>query len=117
MVWLRPFGVKVKQLLPMCCTELRPGPETRFEEAVRFYIAIAHRADRGESPRSALGVEERRKLGYLLTAPNKSAANSRSISKFKHILRLGYSPLLFLASQWVARIHGYKLACNQLRVD
>lgn len=57
---LRSFGVN--QFCPMCRTELPPGPEKLFDEAVRLYVVINLRVERGEASWSALTVEDQKQI-------------------------------------------------------
>ena len=58
--WLRSFGIQ--QVCPMCRVELPLGPEKLFEEAVRRYLDVARRVDRGEVSWGALTRTQQREM-------------------------------------------------------
>ncbi len=61
---LRSFGVK--QLCPMCRTELPPGPEQLFEEGARLFFPLRSRVNRGDFAWGALPLIEQKQMDEVV---------------------------------------------------
>ena len=85
---LRSFGVK--QLCPMCRTELPPGPEKLFEYGAQLFLPIEQRIERGGNLWGALTVEEKKQMIEVLDALTKATKRgvcSGTIQPGVYILR------------------------------
>jgi TPR repeat protein len=66
----------------MCRAELPPGPEKLFEEAVRRYLVIARRVDRGETSWGALTKAQQREMNEVIDMWRSAADEGHASSQF-----------------------------------
>jgi TPR repeat protein len=77
---LRSFGVK--QVCPMCRTELPPGPDQLFDVAARLFFPIQTRKERKGGSWGALTVKEQKQTDEALQLWTQAADQGHSLAQY-----------------------------------